>query len=63
MAENRKAEFGTIGIDNPIACSVVERLNRFAVKVQVAGSYHVAHIGNAGRLYEFLVKGRNVNLL
>ena len=45
-------------IDNPLECSIIERLNRFVVMVEIKGTNHPAYINNTGRLSEFLVKGR-----
>ena len=47
-----------IRIDNPQECRIIERLNRFVVKIEITGSYHPAHITNTGRLAELLVKGQ-----
>ncbi|HUV79253.1 MAG TPA: hypothetical protein VMW40_00245 [Candidatus Bathyarchaeia archaeon] len=47
-----------IRIDNPPECRIIERLNRFVVKIEIKGSYHPAHINNTGRLAELLVKGQ-----
>jgi sugar fermentation stimulation protein A len=45
-------------IDNPLECSIIERLNRFVVMVEIKGTNHRAHINNTGRLSELLVKRR-----
>ena len=45
-------------IDNPLECSIIERLNRFVVMVEIKGTNHPAYINNTGRLSKFLVKGR-----
>jgi len=45
-------------IDNPLECSIIERLNRFVVMVEIKGTYHRAHINSTGRLSELLVKGK-----
>lgn len=45
-------------IENPVECRIVERINRFAVKVIVNGKLYKAHINNTGRLHEFLVEDR-----
>jgi sugar fermentation stimulation protein A len=47
-----------IRIDDPQECRIIERLNRFVVKVEINGNYHSAHINNTGRLSELLVKDR-----
>jgi len=47
-----------IRIDDPQECRIIERLNRFVVKVEIKGNYHPAHINNTGRLSELLVTGR-----
>jgi sugar fermentation stimulation protein A len=45
-------------VDNVRECGIVERLNRFVVRVEIAGRKLPMHINNTGRLEEFLVKGR-----
>lgn len=45
-------------IENPQECRIIERLNRFVVKIEVKGNNHPAYINNTGRLYELLVNGR-----
>jgi len=47
-----------IRIDDPQECRLIERLNRFVVKVEIRGNYHPAHITNTGKLSELLVTGR-----
>ncbi len=39
-------------------CQVLERLNRFVVRVRVGASYSLAHNTNTGRLADVLVPGR-----
>jgi len=36
----------------------IERLNRFVVRVKVAGKVHTVHLTNSGRLQELLIKGQ-----
>ncbi len=36
-----------IRIDNPQECRIIERLNRFVVKVEIKGNYHPAYINFA----------------
>jgi hypothetical protein len=50
--------FKILKIGNPGLCRIVERLNRFVVKVEVGGDYYRAHLNNTGKLSEFLIKGR-----
>ncbi|MDP2730012.1 MAG: DNA/RNA nuclease SfsA [Dehalococcoidales bacterium] len=45
-------------LESPVECRIVERLNRFVVKVCHDSHYYRAHINNTGRLSEFLIKGR-----
>jgi sugar fermentation stimulation protein A len=45
-------------LDNLVKCSLVDRLNRFTVRVVVGGGVCLAHLTNTGRLSEFLVGGR-----
>ena len=42
----------------PVECFIVERVNRFVVRVIVDGEPRLAYINNTGRLFELLVKGR-----
>lgn len=51
-------KYRVLGIENSIGCSVVERLNRFVVEVQLRADCRKAYINNTGRLHQFLVKGR-----
>jgi len=53
-----RGESKILTIDGAIGCQVVNRLNRFVVEVQLRGDYHRAYIDNTGRLYQFLVQGR-----
>jgi len=55
MVEEQKR---IIRLDDPQGCIIIERLNRFVVKIEINGTYHPAHINNTGRLSELLVKGR-----
>ncbi|NIM58043.1 MAG: DNA/RNA nuclease SfsA [Candidatus Aminicenantes bacterium] len=45
-------------LDNPFWCRIIERVNRFVVKIQIGDNYYRAHLNNTGRLEEFLIKGR-----
>ena len=45
-------------IENAVECRIVERLNRFVVKVELDGSYHRACTNNTGRLHQFLINGK-----
>ena len=47
-----------LSVESPIECSIVQRINRFVVEVQVRGRSHLAWINNTGRLHQFLVPGR-----
>jgi sugar fermentation stimulation protein A len=47
-----------LSVDNVIRCWIMERLNRFVVRVEISGKQHFMHINNTGRLEEFLVSGR-----
>ena len=47
-----------VRIDDPQECRLIERFNRFVVKVEIKGNYHPAHITNTGKLSELLVTGR-----
>ena len=54
----KKVESKIITIENQIECSIVRRINRFVVEIQVSGSYYPAWINNTGRLQEFLINGK-----
>jgi sugar fermentation stimulation protein A len=45
-------------MDKVRECRILERLNRFVVRVEISGKQHSMHINNTGRLEEFLVRGR-----
>lgn len=45
-------------LDDLIECVLVERLNRFTVRVAVGGEVSLAHLTNTGRLSEYLVYGK-----
>lgn len=47
-----------LSIDNVKGCLIVERFNRFVVRVEISGRKHSMHINNTGRLEELLVRGR-----
>ena len=47
----------SIGEEKPFECTIVHRLNRFVVEIQVAGSLHRACLNNTGRLKEYLFNG------
>ncbi len=45
-------------INNWITCRIVERMNRFVVKINISGEERLAYINNTGRLLEYMVPGR-----
>ncbi|MGC9443837.1 MAG: DNA/RNA nuclease SfsA [Candidatus Methanospirareceae archaeon] len=45
-------------IEDPQECSIQERLNRFVVRIELAGREYRAHITNTGRLSEFMLIGQ-----
>jgi sugar fermentation stimulation protein A len=45
-------------IEQARECRILERLNRFVVKIEIKGQTYRAHINNTGRLSEFMIKGR-----
>ena len=47
----------SIVVDSPLECTIIERLNRFVVEVEVDGSQQRACINNTGRLKEYLFNG------
>lgn len=46
-----------IGVESPIECTIVQRLNRFVVEIQVNNNRQRAWINNTGRLKEYLFNG------
>ncbi len=58
MIRNINVEFKILHIENPLECRIVNRINRFVLKVQLERNCYQACINNTGRLYQFLVKGR-----
>jgi len=55
---NRKVESKILNIENTVECHVVNRINRFVVKVRLQGNHYRAYINNTGRLNQFLIKGK-----
>ncbi len=51
-------KLATIGVESPLECTIIQRLNRFVVEVKVDSSLQWAWINNTGRLEEFLLKGK-----
>lgn len=47
-----------VGVDSPIECTVMRRVNRFVVEVEVDATPQRACINNTGRLEGFLVEGK-----
>jgi len=45
-------------IEEPFKCLIVERVNRFVVKISVNAKLYRAYINNTGRLLEYLDEGR-----
>lgn len=41
-----------------VECRIIERINRFTVKIIVDGAAEMAHLTNTGRLYDILVRDR-----
>lgn len=46
-----------IGLQFPLECTIIRRLNRFVVEIEVEDNLSLAHINNTGRLEGFLQKG------
>jgi sugar fermentation stimulation protein A len=46
-------------IENFQIGKVIERLNRFVVKVRIKNKIILAHLNNTGRLEDFIKKGKN----
>lgn len=49
---------GILRIPCPLECVIIERINRFVVKVLIEGEMCRAYINNTGRLLDYLVRGR-----
>ena len=47
-----------MNVDHAVECTILERVNRFVVAVDIAGKRCRASINNTGRLEQFLVPGR-----
>jgi sugar fermentation stimulation protein A len=45
-------------IPDALCCRIVERVNRFVVKIEIGGEIRKAHINNTGRLQEIIVKNK-----
>jgi len=45
-------------LGKPEVCTIIRRLNRFVVEVEVGGEASLARITNTGRLLEYLVQGK-----
>ena len=45
-------------LPTPIRCKILERVNRFKVKIEFDGRIEYAHINNTGRLREYLIRGK-----
>jgi len=45
-------------LSSPIRCKILERVNRFKVKIELDGEIEYAHINNTGRLREYLTRGK-----
>jgi len=45
-------------LPTPIRCKILERVNKFKVKIELDGRIEYAHINNTGRLREYLTRGK-----
>ncbi len=45
-------------LDDLIKCELIERLNRFTVRISIGGETGLAHLTNTGRLREYIVRGK-----
>ena len=61
MKQGKKLKI--IKIKEFIECSIIERVNRFTVKILVDNREVSAYINNTGRLNEYLIKGRKAYCL
>lgn len=43
-----------LSVRNPVQCSILERVNRFTVRVKVGGECFLSHLANSGRLHELV---------
>jgi len=53
-SESRRA----LSISNVIECTIVQRINRFVVEVEIKGASYRASMNNTGRLEQFLIAGK-----
>jgi len=56
--DRRMAQERILTVERPLSCRVVGRVNRFVVTVRPQGRCSRAYINNTGRMYQFLVSGR-----
>jgi sugar fermentation stimulation protein A len=56
---------GTVlfAIQNSQECRIVERLNRFVVRIEIEGKSYRGHINNTGRLLEYMKRGKTAYCL
>lgn len=52
--ENRRI----LSISGPVECTIVQRINRFVVEVEIRGELYRTSINNTGRLEQFLITGK-----
>jgi len=49
---------GILRIPCPLECIIIERINKFVVKVLIEGKMYRAYINNTGRLLDYLFRGK-----
>ena len=57
--ERQTAGARILKVERPLHCRVIDRVNRFVVNVRLEGACRRAYVNNTGRLYQFLVNGRD----
>ncbi len=61
--DDKMKAYPLFSIENPRECRIVDRLNRFVVRIEIRGKTHLAHINNTGRLLEYMVRGQTAYCL
>jgi len=47
-----------LAIANALCCFIIQRLNRFVIRIEINGHTAKAHLNNKGRLEQFISAGR-----
>jgi hypothetical protein len=64
IGDMRKGSPGVplFAIPDVLCCRIVERVNRFVVKIEIGGEIQKAHINNTGRHQEIIVNNKAIGL-